>query len=65
MLPESLACRLYVLTVLVETAVDLAVEGELALRIQQSDSASETAQTMPTYLTIFAFAQYVTFLLLA
>jgi len=63
MLPESLACRLYVLTVLIQTAIDLAVEGELALRIQQADSASETAQTMPTYLTIFAFAHVFQFVM--
>jgi len=62
-LPESLACRLYVLTVLIQTAVDLAVEAELALRIQQAASASETAQTMPTYLTIFAFAHVFQFVM--
>ncbi|KAG5648167.1 hypothetical protein DXG03_006122 [Asterophora parasitica] len=32
--PESLACRLYVLTVLIETTVDLAIEGELLLRLR-------------------------------
>ena len=54
-----MACRLYVLTVLIETTIDLAIEGELFLRIKQADSASETSQTMPTYLTVFALAQYV------
>lgn len=54
-----MACRLYVLTVLIETAIDLTIEGELYLRIKQADSASQTSQTMPTYLTIFALAQYV------
>jgi len=62
-LPESVACRLYVLTVLIETAIDLTIEGELYLRIKQADSASQTSQTMPTYLTIFALAHLFQFLM--
>ncbi|KAF8740681.1 hypothetical protein AX14_007811 [Amanita brunnescens Koide BX004] len=63
MLPESMACRLYVLTVLIETTIDLAIEGELFLRIKQADSASETSQTMPTYLTVFALAHVFQFVM--
>ncbi|KAF8624833.1 hypothetical protein AX15_005716 [Amanita polypyramis BW_CC] len=60
-LPESLACRLYVLTVLIETAIDLAIEGELLSRIKQDDDASQTSQTMPVYLAIFALAHVFQF----
>ncbi|KAF8640856.1 hypothetical protein AX17_000504 [Amanita inopinata Kibby_2008] len=61
LLPESLACRLYVLTVLIETAIDLAIEGELLLRIRQEDSANQTSRTMPVYLSIFALAHVFQF----
>jgi hypothetical protein len=33
--PESWACRLYVLTVLVQTAIDLGIEGDILIRINQ------------------------------
>jgi hypothetical protein len=62
-LPESMACRLYVLTVLIQTTVDLAIEGELLLQINKNADAkpSENAGThkMPVYLSIFALAQCV------
>ncbi|KAG6837120.1 hypothetical protein H0H93_014426 [Arthromyces matolae] len=59
-LPESLACRLYIVTVLVETTIDLAIEGELLLRLrsQNDDDTNQiTSRKMPVYLSIFAFAQ--------
>lgn len=60
-----MACRLYLLTVLVETTIDLAVEGDLLLRVHEVGEADEeTAATinglalkMPVYLGIFALAQ--------
>lgn len=58
--PDSWACRLYLLTVLVETAIDLAIEGDIILRFHESDSSdSEDMATrrMPVYLSIFALAQ--------
>ncbi|KAF9557869.1 hypothetical protein CPC08DRAFT_819656 [Agrocybe pediades] len=62
-LPESLACRLYVATVLIETAIDLAIEGDLFLRIREkikTDSQGEeptiATTRMPVYLAIFALA---------
>ena len=69
-LPESIACRFYVATVLIETAIDLAIEGELFLRVRQITRAnsSSTSQNglgevasskMPVYLSIFALAQWV------
>ncbi|PFH46991.1 hypothetical protein AMATHDRAFT_153213 [Amanita thiersii Skay4041] len=59
LLPESLACRLYVMTVLIETAIDLAIEGELLLRIQEENLS--TSRTMPVYLSIFALAHVFQF----
>jgi hypothetical protein len=58
MIPESLACRLYVLTVVFETIIDLVIEGELLLRIRQENkNASEiSSRKMPVYLSIFALA---------
>jgi len=57
-LPESLACRLYVITVLIETTVDLAIEGELLLRLRDEtkDDNQITSRKMPVYLSIFALA---------
>lgn len=59
-----MACRLYVLTVLVETAIDLAIEGELLLRVHDVTKNNEdqiTSRKMPVYLSIFALAQCVPF----
>lgn len=50
------------LTVLVETTVDLAVEAELYLRLKDStdvNSSDRQAKKMPVYLSIFALAQCV------
>lgn len=62
-LPDSIACRLYLLTVLVETAIDLAIEADLLIRFHEVDKGREDVDTfskkMPVYLTIFALAQYV------
>jgi hypothetical protein len=54
-----------VAVVLLETLVDLILEGELLLQFNRlSDTStlpdkSETVTRMPVYLSIFAFAQYV------
>ncbi|KAI6005099.1 hypothetical protein F5J12DRAFT_834710 [Pisolithus orientalis] len=56
-LPDSWACRLFVITVVVETAIDLAIEGDLLVRLQDGgDAESESAKKMPVYLSIFALA---------
>lgn len=62
-----MACRFYVATVLIETAIDLAIEGELFMRLRQTTRTNgvlengpvgEVASSkMPVYLTIFALAQ--------
>jgi hypothetical protein len=60
-LPDSIACRIYVLVVLVETAIDLAIEGDLLIRINDANQAatSVTSKKMPVYLTVFSLAQCV------
>lgn len=54
--PDSIACRLYVLTVVVETVIDLIIEGELLLRFR-AGLKTESSQKMKTFLSIFAIAQ--------
>jgi hypothetical protein len=56
-LPDSWACRLFVITVLVETAIDLAIEGNLLARLQSGGNNDK----MPVYLSVFALAQYAAF----
>lgn len=71
LLPESMACRLYVATVLIETTIDLAIEGELFLRVrekmkadsQTDDSAQMATSRMPVYLSIFALAHVFQFVM--
>lgn len=63
LLPDSIACRLYVLTVLVETTIDLAIEANLFVLVSRnedpSDSDNVASRKMPVYLAIFAMAQCV------
>ncbi len=62
-----MACRLYVITVLVETTIDLVIEGDLLLRFHKAEKAHKmssqsgdiTSQKMPVFLSVFALAQYV------
>ncbi|KAJ7655037.1 hypothetical protein DFH06DRAFT_1092079 [Mycena polygramma] len=65
MLPESMACRLYVLVVLIETTVDLVIEGELLIQINKNatDSGNVATQEMPVYLSIFALAHVFQFVM--
>jgi hypothetical protein len=69
LLPDSIACRLYVITVLVETTVDLVIEGDILLRFHeadkqltqssQPDNIATASKKMPVYLSVFALAQWV------
>ncbi|KAL1715505.1 hypothetical protein EV715DRAFT_256203 [Schizophyllum commune] len=61
LIPESLACRLYLLTVLLETIVDLVIEGELYTRLDLTYSSSAASKKMPVYLSIFAMAHVFQF----
>lgn len=67
-MPDSIACRLYVLVVLIETTINLAIEGDLYLRIRDSQSDQQSSSVavvalrrMPVYLAVFAMAQSVGF----
>ncbi|TFK90216.1 hypothetical protein K466DRAFT_485138 [Polyporus arcularius HHB13444] len=65
-IPDSWACRLYLLTVLVETAIDLAIEGDIILRFHEagsSDSEDMATRRMPVYLSIFALAHVFQFVM--
>ncbi|KAI0336060.1 hypothetical protein GY45DRAFT_1239290 [Cubamyces sp. BRFM 1775] len=65
-IPDSWACRLYLLTVLVETAIDLAIEGDIFLRFHESkssDSEDMATRRMPVYLAIFALAHVFQFVM--
>lgn len=58
-----MACRLYILTVLIETAIDLTIEAELLVRVHSENITSDdedeiSSRKMPVYLSIFALAQY-------
>lgn len=57
-------------TVLIETTIDLAIEGELFLRVRENNHAAaaqsggdadgnDATSRMPVYLSIFALAQLV------
>jgi hypothetical protein len=71
LIPNSMYCRLYLLTVLIESAVDVVVEGILYLKMRgyyeglSNTSASDkqnddlSIKRLPVYLGIFAFAQCV------
>lgn len=55
-----MACRLYVLTVLIETIIDIAIESDLLVRAQsEGDDSDATTRRLPVYLAIFGFAQSV------
>lgn len=58
-----MACRLYVLAVLVETTVNLAIEGDLYLRIREAHQSEDDLATrrMPVYLGVFVLAQCVAY----
>ena len=69
LLPDSIACRLYVITVLVETTIDLVIEGDILLRFHEANkqqpqssqlnNIATASKKMPVYLSVFALAQWV------
>jgi len=61
--PHSLACRLFVLTVLLQTILDLAIEGNMIIRFADIDSTGEAIERMRVYLAIFALAHVFQFIL--
>ncbi|KAK0465316.1 uncharacterized protein EV420DRAFT_1513867 [Desarmillaria tabescens] len=64
-IPDSIACRLYILTVLIETAIDLAIEGELLVRVNRETEDGTNTKKMSVYLSIFAIAHVFQFYMAA
>ncbi|EMD41724.1 hypothetical protein CERSUDRAFT_110297 [Gelatoporia subvermispora B] len=64
-IPDSIACRLYLLIVLIETGIDLAIEGDLIVRVNAvaKDDGTIASQRMPVYLSIFALAHVFQFIM--
>ncbi|KAI0786041.1 hypothetical protein C8Q75DRAFT_827655 [Abortiporus biennis] len=62
-IPDSIACRLYLLLVLIETTIDLAIEADLYNRFADVDSGENVAvsRKMTIYLAIFALAHVFQF----
>ena len=62
-MPKSLPITLFLATVIIETIVDLALQGDIYLRLHslaQSDNSSrDQARRISVYLAIFALAQSV------
>ncbi|KAI0034928.1 hypothetical protein K488DRAFT_83530 [Vararia minispora EC-137] len=69
-MPDSLSCKIYILVVLIETAIDLTIEGDLLIRIHDATESTEAnaqtptlARKMPVYLAIFCLAHIWQFVL--
>jgi len=66
-LPESLACRLFVITVLIETTIDLAIEGDLLIRFNEAKEQNldndQDSHKMRVYLSTFALAHVFQFVM--
>jgi hypothetical protein len=66
-IPDSVPCRLFIAVVLLETLIDLLLEGGLLLQFrkvsEQLPPGSDTSAVsrMPTYLSIFVFAHVFQF----
>lgn len=57
-LPDSIACRCFVLVVIVETIIDLAIEADLLVRFHRANALDkDNTRKLPVYLSIFALAQ--------
>jgi len=66
LVPDSIACRLYVLTVLIETTIDLAIEVDLFIRfkdVTKGQTDIPAPNKMPVYLSLFAFAHVFQFVM--
>jgi len=61
-LPSSMACRLYLLSVLLETIVDLAIEADILVLLNRNIPSSSDGEDnlsvsrLPVYLVVFALA---------
>ncbi|KAF8514522.1 hypothetical protein JB92DRAFT_2719416 [Gautieria morchelliformis] len=68
-LPSSTACRLYLLVILLQTAVDLTIETDILIQFDRippgnrGTSNNGNVQVLPVYLGIFAVAHIFQFIL--
>ncbi|TDL28843.1 hypothetical protein BD410DRAFT_818288 [Rickenella mellea] len=61
-IPDSMACRLYVLTVIIEMIIDVSVEAWIYMRFRHAVDDEDTGtRRLPVYLGIFAFAHLFQF----
>jgi len=62
-MPKSVPITLFLATVILETIVDLALQGDIYLRLralaESDNSSSNQARRVSVYLVIFALAQSV------
>jgi len=63
LLPDSTACRLFMLTVVVQTTIDIAIESELLVRVNHETQDQGENQRMSAYLSIFAIAHVFQFIM--
>lgn len=67
-IPDSIPCRLYISVIILQTIVDLAVEGALVLKFSEAAKVSSplrvsSARRLPVYFSIFGFAHVFQFIL--
>jgi len=67
-IPDSMPCRLYISVIILQTIVDLTVEGTLVLKYSQAAKgnpslAESSARRLPVYFIIFGFAHVFQFIL--
>ena len=65
-LPNSTACRLYLIVILLQTGVNLAIEADILIQFDDLKGNTQVGrgrpgivQSLPIYLSIFALGQYV------
>jgi len=68
LLPDSVPCRLYILIVVLQTILDLGMEGILLFKFIQAaavnpDIKVSSARSLPVYFSIFGFAHVFQFIL--
>jgi len=61
LIPDSVPCRLYISVIIVQTVIDLAVEGALVLKFSQAakldhELVVSSARRLPVYFSVFGFA---------
>lgn len=68
LIPDSIPCRLYISVIILQTIVDLTVEGALVIKFSQAAKLNPSlgepsARRLPVYFSIFGFAHVFQFIL--